>query len=74
MATSVPLLETSGSINVNTPAGSLFAKIQTYILSKQSPFHIGHMWVHSDLPVNITVGQAEVGAIMQQDPVSLAFL
>jgi hypothetical protein len=43
VAQSVPLLETCGIFNFNTPAGSLFSQIQNIILAPKHPFYIGHI-------------------------------
>ena len=39
----VPLLETCGIFNFNTPAGSLFSQLQNIILARKHLFHIGHI-------------------------------
>jgi hypothetical protein len=39
----VPLLETCGTFNPNTPAGSLLSQLQNIILARKHLFHIGHI-------------------------------
>jgi hypothetical protein len=50
VAQSIPLLETCGTFNFNTPAGSLFSQLQNIILARKHPFYIGQIRAHSGLP------------------------
>ena len=74
VAQSVPLLETCGTFNFNTPAGSLFS--QNIILAQKHLFYIGHIWSHSGLPGplaedNDCIDWALIEALIS-DPVALA--
>ena len=53
---SIPLLETCGMFNFNTPAGSLFSQLQNIILARKHPFYIGHIRAHSGLPGPLAAG------------------
>ena len=77
VAQSVPLLETCGTFNFNTPAGSLFSQLQNIILARKHPFYIGHIWSHSGLPGPLAEGndcidRALIGEALISDPVALA--
>lgn len=77
VAQSIPLLETCGTFNFNTPAGSLFAQLQSLILIRKYPFYIGHIRAHSGLPGPLAAGndcidRALIGEALISDPVALA--
>ena len=77
VAQSVPLLETCGTFNFNTPAGSLFSQLQNIILARKHPFYIGHIRSHSGLPGplaegNDCINRALIGEALILDAVALA--
>jgi hypothetical protein len=73
VAQSVPLLETCGTFNFNTPAESLFSQLQNIILVRKYPFYIGHIRSHSGLPGPLAEGnRALIGEALISDPVALA--
>jgi hypothetical protein len=43
VAQSVPLLETCGTFNFNTPSGSLFSELQNIVLARKNLFYIDHI-------------------------------
>jgi hypothetical protein len=76
VAQSVPLLETCGTFNFNTPAGSLFSQLQNIILARKHPFYIGHIQSHSGLPGplaegNDCINRVLIGEALISDPVAL---
>ena len=77
VAQSVPLLETCGTFNFNTPTGSLFLQLQNIIPAPKHPFYIGHIRAHSGLlgPLaegNDHIDRALIGEALMSDPVALA--
>jgi hypothetical protein len=77
VAQSVPLLETCGTFNFNTAAGSLFSQLQNIILARKHPFYIGHIRSHSGLPEPLAAGndcinRALIGEALISDHVALA--
>jgi hypothetical protein len=77
VAQSVPLLKTCGTVNFNTPSGSLFSKLQNFILAWKNPFYIGHTRSHSSLPGPLAEGndcidRALIGEALISDTVALA--
>ena len=77
VAQSVPLLETCGTFNFNTPTGSLFSQLQNIILVRKHPFYICHIRAHSGLPGPLAEGndhidRALIGEALMSDPVALA--
>jgi hypothetical protein len=77
VAQAVLLLETCGTFNFNTPAGSLFSQLQNIILAPKRLFYIGHIQSHSDLPGPLAEGndcidRALIGEALISDPVALA--
>jgi hypothetical protein len=77
VAQSIPLLETCGTFNFNTPAGFLFSQLQNIILAQKHPFYIGHRKAHSGLPGPLAAGNdyinwALVAEALISDPVPLA--
>ena len=77
VAQSVPLLETCGTFNFNTPSGSLFSELQNIILARKNPFYIGHIRSHSGLPGPLAEGndridRALIGEALVSDRVALA--
>jgi hypothetical protein len=60
VAQSISLLETYGTFNFNTPAGSLFSQLQNIILSQKHPFIIGHIQAHSGLPGPLAAGNDSI--------------
>lgn len=56
IALSVPLLETVPYIKPSTNAVSLFHHLQSLILKRQTPFYIGHLRAHTDLPGPLSQG------------------
>ena len=76
VAQSIPFLETCGTFNFNTPAGSLFSQLQNIILARKHPFYIGNIRAHSGLPGPLAAGnnridRALIGEILVSDPVAL---
>jgi hypothetical protein len=74
---SIPLLETCGMFNFNTPEGSLFSQLQSIILARKHPFYIGHIRAHSSLlgPLaagNDSIDRALIGEALISDSVALA--
>jgi hypothetical protein len=70
-------LETCGTFNFNTPAGSLFSQLQNIILAQKHPFYIGYIQAHSGLPGPLAAGNdcinsALIGEALISDPVALA--
>ena len=49
VANSIPLLETVSYIRTTSTASHLFAKIQQLILTRTTPFFVGHLRVHTGL-------------------------
>ena len=77
VAQSVPLLETCGTFNFNTPSGYLFSELQNIILARKNPCYIGHVRSHSGLPGPLAEGndridRALIGEALVSDPVALA--
>jgi hypothetical protein len=77
VAQSLLLLESCGTFNFNTPAGSLFSQLQNIILAPKHPFYIGHIRSHSGLPGplakgNDCINRALIGEVLISDPVVLA--
>ena len=77
MDESVPLLESSGTFDINMPAGSLFSQLQNIFLARKNPFYIDHIQVHSSLPGPLAVGndcinRDLIGDALVSDPVALA--
>jgi hypothetical protein len=77
VAQSVPLLETCGMFNFNTPSGSLFSQLQNIILAPKHPFYIDHIRSHSGLPGPLAEGndcidRALIGEALISDPVAFA--
>ena len=77
VAQSLLLLESCGTFNFNTPAGSLFSQLQNIILAPKHPFYIGHIRSHSGLPGPLAEGngcidRALIGEALISDPVALA--
>ena len=73
----VPLLETCGIFNFNTPAGSLFSQLQNIIVARKHPFYIGHIRSPSGLPGplaegNNCINRALIGEASISDPAALA--
>ena len=70
-------METCGTFNFNTPAGSLFSQLQNIILAQKNPLYIGHIRAHSGIPGPLAAGndcidRALIGEALISDPVALA--
>lgn len=53
---SVPLLEACGTFYENTPVGSLFSKINTFIVLRKKSIFVGHVRSHYNLPGPLAQG------------------
>jgi hypothetical protein len=55
VAQSIPLLQTYGTFNFNTPAGSLFAQLQNIILARKHSFYLFFLKIYLFIICKYTV-------------------